>query len=962
MLKRFLYLALSAMLCGLSFYVNAARVSLIEQLNNFSEKFSIAIIYDRSLLEGVEVEASSAPNNDINRIDFNKQLTTWLKSHQLNWKQTSSGILIYNVNNIPKKSIENSVNQLEEVTVIGQLPTGSLTERYNDKYQQSVDYAQLIKSNNAGETDFILGAMLTQLPAENLAEALQAVPGLSITRDRGEALNINAMGLGAEYQLTLFNGRRLANTENVRNSNQYGKAHRFDIFSAGLFSNVAVSKTADPRLPSGAIGATVNLFSDAPLDYQKNNLDVRLTVAALEGERDLQPSFGITANTKFADDTVGLIVKMNYESRLQRQFQFESWHWGENGGALNVYQWPDIDDDILVPTDGLALTIENEDRIRATIYSALAWQPSELLTINTLWFRSETDFAFDEYRLSINPLSQSAKAKAIHNKNSLDQFIFSNVTGKSSREESTLYYANKTFQTDMKWQPHQRLIITPFYSHSVANSLTKEPISRVHVGLSPMDALVELQNYSVDKFTFDRNLKLVSSYSNINQMSKRNINVLNKVDEWGIDSQWDSTGDSLLGKRLKTLNFGFLHSAQAYKYTRRDVSLSVSALAALPKLDGRWLESIPDLFSADFMNSDTQDWLIPKSDLFQLYDISLPFGGVTDNDLLNSYKVTYVSKEGYLQSQWQLGHWSFDTGLRYSDMKSQIAGAQLNAATEAVFPLNDSLSFVTWLPSLNILWQPSLYWQWRAGYSRSYNRPNYSDLNPKVHVNSGGLPYAELGNPALQPVVANTTTFSVTWLQTSLNAQLLGFNHNIDNLIVEQKESFNYQNIEYNSLQRTNDGAGNINGLQASIHWLLPLRSAWFSESSVGANITRIINANFTTPDESNVRIDGVSDFTANVRFVVSDDSWQAGLNVNHRSEFLTDRDVTNNADSYIKAYTSTDLSFSWLYSDSLRLRVDVFNVTNEPIFSTAKTDAAASLMKAEDFGRRFVVGLSLTL
>jgi len=921
MLKRFLYVALSTMLCGLSFYVNATRVSLIEQLSNYSEKFSIAIIYDRSLLEGVEVESGSTQNDYINRIDFNKQLTTWLKSHQLNWKQTPSGILIYSVNNNSKPPIENSVDQLEEITVIGQLPTGSLTERYNDKYQQSVDYAQLVKSNDAGETDFILGAMLTQLPAENLAEALQAVPGLSITRDRGEALNINAMGLGAEYQLTLFNGRRLANTENVRNSNQYGKAHRFDIFSAGLFSNIAVSKTADPRLPSGAIGATVNLFSDAPLDYQKNNADVKLTVAALEGERDLQPSFGITANTKFADDTVGLIVKMNYENRLQRQFQFESWHWGENGGASNVYQWLDIEDDILVPTDGLALTIENEDRIRTTIYSALAWQPSELLTINTLWFRSETDFAFDEYRLSINPLSQSAQAFVINNKNSLDQFLFSNVTGKSSREESTLYYANKTFQTDIKWQPHQRLVVTPFYSHSVANSFTKEPISRVHVGLLPMDARVELQNYSVDKFTFDRNLKLVSSYSNINQMSKRNIHVLNEVDEWGIDS-----------------------------------------LATLPKLDGRWLESIPDLFSADFMNSDTQDWLIPKSDLFQLYDISLPFEGVTDNDLLNSYKVTYVSKEGYLQSQWQLGHWSFDTGLRYSDMQSQIAGTQLNVATEAVSPLNDSLSFVTWLPSFNILWQPSLRWQWRAGYSRSYNRPNYSDLNPKVHVNSGGLPYAELGNPALKPVFANTTTFSVTWLQTSLNTQLLSFNHNIDNLIVEQKESFNYQGIEYNSLQRTNDGAGNINGVQASIHWLLPLRSAWFSESSLGANITRIINANFTTPDENNVRIDGVSDFTANVRFVVSNDSWQAGLNVNHRSEFLTERDVTNNADTYIDAYTSTDLSFSWLYSDNMRLRLDVFNVTNEPLFRTAKTDTATSLMKAEEFGRRFVVGLSLTL
>ncbi|MFM9500699.1 hypothetical protein ACKI1Q_44945, partial [Streptomyces galilaeus] len=86
---------------------------------------------------------------------------------------------------------------------------------------------------------------------------------------------------GAEYQLTLFNGRRLANTENVRNSNQYGQQHRFDIFSAGLFSNITVFKTANSSLPSGAIGATVNLLSDDPLAYEENNLQVMLTAATL---------------------------------------------------------------------------------------------------------------------------------------------------------------------------------------------------------------------------------------------------------------------------------------------------------------------------------------------------------------------------------------------------------------------------------------------------------------------------------------------------------------------------------------------------------------------------------------------------------------------------------------------------------------------------------------------------------
>lgn len=952
MVDRFLCMVL----CGLSFSAHATSVSLIEQLNAFSERLSIAIIYDNALLEGLKIVSSRAYIDAFSPMDANKHLTLWLTPHKLVWKKTPSGIVITKAKS-PKKTIHNSPENLEEIIVIGQVSTGSSTDRFDGEYQDAVDYAQQIKSNDAGETDVILGAMLTQLPAENLAEALQAVPGVSITRDRGEALNINAMGLGAEYQLTLFNGRRLANTENVRNSNQYGKAHRFDIFSAGLFSNIAVSKTADPRLPSGAVGATVNLFSDNPLAYQENNVEVMLTAAALDGDRNLQPSFGVTANVKLLDDTVGLIFKMNYENRLQRQFQFESWSWGDNVGAPSIYQWADIDDDTLVPTDNLALTIENEDRIRTTLYGGVAWKPNDTLTINTLWFRSETDFSFDEYRLSINPLSQPAHTNVVSSENSLNQFVFSNVTAKSSREESTLYYANQTLQIEGEWQPSESLVVMPFYSSSEANSFTKDPISRVHVGLAPMDAFVELQQNSVDKFTVDSNLKLVSSYSHINQMSKRTINVLNKVDEWGIDSNWESGWDF----GLKRLNFGMLHSTQAYIYRRRDVNLTAAALVELPNLDGRWLESISEPFSANFLYSKSQRWLIPKSDLFQLYDINLPFEGVTDNDLLNSYQVTYVAKEGYLQSHWHVADWSFNTGVRYSETKSQTQGSQLNSNAE-ILPLNYQQDYVAWLPSFNLMWQPSLYWQWRAGYSRTYNRPNYSDLNPKVHINSAGLPYAELGNPALQAVVANTTTLSVTWLHTLLNAQLLGFNHNIDNLIVEQEKSFNYQGLAYNSLQRANDGFGNINGLQASVHWLLPLQSTWFSRSSLAANVTRITNANVTTPNKNDFRVEGVSDLTGNIRFVVSNASWQAAFNINYRSDFLTDRDVTNNADTYVEAYTSTDLSLSWLYSESMHLRLDVFNVTNEPLFRTVRTNVATSLMKAEEFGRRFVVSLSFTL
>lgn len=948
-------LRISCLLCvalvGLSFTAKATNSSLIEQLSRLSEQYNTALIYDTQLLKGL----TQAPAQNLT---LEKTLNQLLKPHQLNWKKTPAGIVIFKIP--AAKKTPSSVTKtkfLEEVTVTEQLPKASFTQAYNTDYQQAVNYAQQIKSDYAGESEVAVGAMLTQLPAENLAEALQAVPGLSITRDRGEALNINAMGLGAEYQLTLFNGRRLANTENVRNSNQYGQQHRFDIFSAGLFSNITVFKTANSSLPSGAIGATVNLLSDNPLAYEENNLQVMLTAATLEDERNFQPSFGLTANGK--SDNIGVIFKMNYENRLQRQYQFESWHWGDNRGAPSKYQWSDLDDNTLVPTDGLAMTIENEDRTRATYYGALAWQVSDHLTLNTLWFRSDTDFSFDEHRLGISPQSQGAIAEVSTPQNSINEFFFNNVNAKTSREESNLYYANQTLQVDARWQPNEHipLSLSPFYSRSEAKSETKKPITRVHAELSSMDAYVDLQADSINNYLFSKNLGLVSSYSHINKMSKRTINVNNQVSEWGIDGSWESSTDS----GLQHLQFGFLSSTQQYSYTRRDISLDDQSLNDLPKLDGRWLEPIQHSFSAGFVNSEVQSWLIPKSDLFQLYDINLPFNNITDNDKLNSYQVSFESNEGYLSSQWQLANVTLNAGLRYSDTLNKTRGSQLTTDGELA-PLNHYHHHNTWLPSINIKWQPSAFWQWRTSYSRSVNRPNYSDLNPKLHVNSGGLPYAELGNPNLEPVIANTSTLSVNWLPEDLNLQLLAFNHNMDNFIVKQTRTINYQGLNYISLQHTNNGEATVNGLQASSQWQLPLYSPWFLQSQLSANLTHITNADVIIPSEKNFNVEGVSDWAGNLRFLISDDKWQAAININYRSDFLEHRDISNNADTYVEAYTSTDLSFSWFYSTSASLRLDVFNATNETLTRNAKTDNATSLMKIEEFGRRFVVSLSLKI
>ena len=70
------------------------------------------------------------------------------------------------------------------------------------------------------ESDVMLDAIsaedMGKFPDANLAEALQRIPDVAIDRDGGEGRYVTIRGLGPEFNSVLFNGRRMATTENTR--------------------------------------------------------------------------------------------------------------------------------------------------------------------------------------------------------------------------------------------------------------------------------------------------------------------------------------------------------------------------------------------------------------------------------------------------------------------------------------------------------------------------------------------------------------------------------------------------------------------------------------------------------------------------------------------------------------------------------------------------------------------------
>lgn len=138
----------------------------------------------------------------------------------------------------------------------------------------SLERSIAIKRNSFGVVDAIAAEDIGKFPDTNLAESLQRIPGVSIDRVNGEGSTVTVRGFGAQYNLVTLNGRQLATSNiTVAGADQTGEgatgsSRSFDfanLASEGV-KTLEVYKTGRAAVPSGGIGATINIVSRRPLD------------------------------------------------------------------------------------------------------------------------------------------------------------------------------------------------------------------------------------------------------------------------------------------------------------------------------------------------------------------------------------------------------------------------------------------------------------------------------------------------------------------------------------------------------------------------------------------------------------------------------------------------------------------------------------------------------------------------
>jgi TonB-dependent receptor len=260
---------------------------------------------------------------------------------------------------------------------------------------QSMD----IKRQSSGVVDAISAVDMGKFPDTNLAESLQRITGVSINRVNGEGSEVTVRGFGGNFNLITLNGRQMpaANvstiTGNPQDKGSTGSSRSFDfsnIASEGV-SGIEVYKTGQAAIPSGGIGATVNINTLKPLAQGKNRASVGAKAVKDESGEGVTPELSGLANWVNDDSNFGVALFGSFQKRDSgsrhmsvEQYQLQEWSATSlsdiSAPGVQVTNEPNIGQIVAIPTN-IGLGSNHDERERTNAMLTVQFEPIENLTL-----------------------------------------------------------------------------------------------------------------------------------------------------------------------------------------------------------------------------------------------------------------------------------------------------------------------------------------------------------------------------------------------------------------------------------------------------------------------------------------------------------------------------------------------------------------------------------------------------
>ena len=874
-------------------------------------------------------------------------------------------------------------------------------------FRESLNSALNLKRNQTATIDAIKAEDIAEFPDLNLAESLQRIPGVAISRVNGEGRNISVRGLGPEYTRVRINGMEAigttGGTDNSGGVNR-GRGFDFNIFSSDLFNSLAVRKTATADVEEGSLGATVDLQTARPFDYKKATAVVSAQASYNDLKQKVTPRITGLVSTVTPDGRFGALLSFSYEERrlIEEGANITRWSYGGfNGGfspastiaGKTIAQINDANPDTALfhpRIPGLVSYDIFQKRLGAA--GSVQWQPADstLLSIDGLFSRldgtrSESQFQAISFSRSGTGKPQTIiRSGTVDSNNNIISGTFDNVDLRTQAryDELETDFYQVTANLDQKFGETLKFGAVVGYANSAFSN--------------PVQTTVTLDAANTRGFFYDFSTRFPTIRPGVDIANPATFAFTNGTSEVRIRPQTVTNSFTNAKGFLEwtpsttiKLKGGVDWRKFTYDSTERR---RLQGETVVTTLTAAQIASATTVFSGfgkglDVPQGTPTSFVVPNLDAFQalLNTFTNPLyatGGIENSSARGSF-VTVTEKN---LGAWGMAEFNLrdaglpirgDVGLRYVDTQQDSTGYASQGS--AVNLVAASRSYDRWLPSGNIVLDVSENLLVRFGAAKTISRAGISAISPGGNLNvSGGNRGFSSGNPDLVPTESTNLDASVEWYPTrGAIYAVSAFQKDIGTFVQTLSTTVPFASLGLPAsllngttalpsdvfivTQPVNSNGGMLRGFEVNVQQPFTFLPGILKNFGVLANYTYVkSDIEYLTSATGTATVTaplvGLSKHAANGTLYYEDRKFAVRGSVAYRDRYLTAVPGTEgNAFNGTSSTLNVDAQISYSLTDNLKISLEMINLTDET--NDQFVDETNRLNVLTHSGRQFIAG-----
>ncbi len=805
--------------------------------------------------------------------------------------------------------------------------------------ESQVRAVDLKRSSDAIE-DAVSSDALGQYPDKNVAESLQRLPGISVTRDQGEGRFVVIRGLDANLNSVSIDGIAVGTPEDS------SRAAPLDVIPSDSTERLRVVKSPTPDMPGDAIGGAVLVESASAFDRDGRSLRGKIEASHQQLSGETSPKASFNYSEVFAD-TFGIALGVNYQNR-----KFES----DNTEVEYDNLDGDIDPQDVKPGDVTAINLQNRkyeiERKRIGANLNMDWRPNEdskyyLRTLYSQFDDAETRqrviYNFDDadmvatgtdqYRL--DDLPADAIQKRMRYRTKKENTFAASLGGENKLTNAVVDYKIGYTRTEERVNDEME---ARFELDADDMSGTLDQRSRLPTYTLSSNDWMGNANYAFDRF--------VISPKQVND-EERSAQVNVRFD-----------GDN------SSIKFGLLG-----RWRDRDVNVDESELRRGPDIDlASWTAADPEhrhgVMGQGMSSTAMRAYWAQNGSRYTARPQDVAGNAATS--LEEDYTASEDIFASYAMGTWDVGALRIIGGVRVENTRFKATGNSVELDDDdgyTVSPVEANRSYTNVLPGLHLRYDAADDWVLRASANKTVSRPSFGDISPRRALNAGDEEL-RLGNPQLDPYESKNIDLSVEkYIGTTGIVSLGLFHKSIDGYIVE---TVSQNDPAYDGLDVTrpiNGRKATVRGAEFNWQQQLAFLPGALDGLLVGASGTWLdtrFDAGIADREGEEFMLPRASKHVYSAHIGYEKYGLSTRLAAVYRSEYLDTVGAGRAFDIYVAPNTQLDFSLDYKFTPRISMYFEAQNLLDKPLELYQGTRSRT--LQMEEYGRTYAVGLKVAL